>query len=226
MNVLSGSIRRLTLSEISDLGLVIFGPRSWVTESCVDPYIPLSYNSRAVYSLKHNQDVYNASRLAININHIQALTGFSWRVCDVMASNACLVSEYCPDFEHLFPGVSIPLFSSRYEARELCRKLLDNENMRRDIVAQCNEIIDAKYRFENLVPPLEDFFQVSLREEKCGSVHVEVIMGKGETSGFRKRYKLFFYLSLLMAAQIPGLDLFLSAGSREKLLRKVNKYWR
>ena len=239
VNSLSGSIRILTLSEVSDLGLVIFGTRGWYMENCADPHIPLSYNGRAVYSLKHNQDVYNASRLAINVNHVQATTGFSWRVCDIMASDACLVSEYKPDFERCFPGVPIPLFTSRYEARELCRKLLDNENMRRDIVARCNEIIDTKFRFENLVPLLEDFFKVSLREEKTAvPARIEAVAdssgksprsaaeGAGALPDFKKRYKLFFYLALLLAAQIPVIDLCFSAERRKKLLKKVNKYWR
>ena len=236
---LSGSIRILTLSEVADLGLVIFGTKSWVTENCADPHIPLAYDSRAVYSLKHNQDVYNASRLAINVNHVQATTGFSWRVCDIMASDACLVSEYKPDFERCFPGVPIPLFTNRYEARELCRKLLDNKNMRRDIIARCNEIIDAKFRFENLVPLLEDFFKVSLREEKSSiPARIEnvsdlpmnsvnhVVVDMEAPLDFRKRYKLFCYLALLLAAQIPVIGLCFSAERRKKLLKKVNKYWR
>ena len=239
MNDISCSIRILTLSEVSDLGLVIFGTRNWATENCADPYIPLSYDSRTVYSLKHNQDVYNASRLAINVNHVQATTGFSWRVCDIMASDACLVSEYKPDFERCFPDVPIPLFTSRSELRELCRKLLDNENMRRDIVARCNEIIDEKFRFEKLVPLLEDFFSVSLHEGKAAArPRMEVVddsQRKKRDSvanvlkqhpNFKKRYKLLFYLALLMVAQIPGIGLYFPAKRRENILKKINKYWR
>ena len=247
VSALSGSIRILTLSAVSDLGLVIFGTESWATENCADPNIPLSYNNRAVYSLKHNQDVYNASRLAINVNHVQATSGFSWRVCDILASDACLVSEYKPDFERCFPGVPIPLFTSRYEARELCRKLLDNENMRRDIVARCNEVIDAKFRFANLVPQLEDFLGFSLcgHGRKAAPVSMEavseenvsgpaVLSGKLPCAGgdksilrdVRKRYKLFFYLMLLLFSQIPGAGMFLPAETRARLLRKINKYWR
>ena len=175
VDALSGSIRILTLSEVSDLGLVIYGTKSWYMENCTDPYIPLGYDSRTVFSLKHNQDVYNTSRLAINVNHLQAKTGFSWRVCDIMASDACLVSEYRPDFERCFPGVPVPLFTSRYEARTLCQKLLGDEAMRQDIVAQCNDVIDRQYRFENLVPVLEDFLKVPLHAGTQGTIRMEML---------------------------------------------------
>lgn len=240
ISTISGSIRILTLSEISDLGLTIFGPESWYKENSIDCNIPLSYNRRVVYSLKHNQDIYNSSRLAINVNHVQAMTGFSWRVCDIMASDACLVSEYKPDFERYFPNVPIPLFTSRYEARSLCLKLLNNENMRRDIVEKCNEAIDKQFRFENMLPVLEDFLGISLKESNGseGERTIEALetstdrtFPRGTSSAaqkweLKKRGKLFFYLTVLILAQIPGFDLLLSESRRNKLLKKINKYWR
>ena len=243
MDTLSGSIRILTLSEVSDLGLVIFGTKGWYMENSVDPCIPLAYDRRAVFSLKHNQDVYNASRLAINVNHLQATTGFSWRVCDIMASDACLVSEYRPDFARCFPGVPVPLFTSRYEARALCRKLLEDEALRQDIVAQCNDVIDRKYRFENLVPVLEDFLKTPLRTDTQGAARVEAFDAavgrvvkepsaaapqasfRKSRKDFKRRCKLFGYLALLTMVQLPGLHLCTSAARRERLLQKINKYW-
>lgn len=249
--VLSGSKRVLTLSAVSDLGLTIFGTPTWASENCVDPNIPLSFNFSPVYSLRHNQDIYNASKLAININHIQAKTGFSWRVCDIMASDACLVSEYRPDFDRHFAGVPIPLFHDRFEARELCRKLLESENMRQDIVERCNEVIERKFRFKHLVPQLEYFVGVSLRAEVTSDEHSLIEAFKdplrsppapasddGAKDGgkvrrgllaplkLKKRWKLFWYLLMLAAAQMPVVDLALPRKRREKLYRKIQKYWR
>ena len=236
LNALSGSKRLLTLSEVADLGLVIFGPKNWYFDNCADPNIPLSYNSKKIYSLQHNQDVYNASRLAININHIQATTGFSWRVCDIMASDACLVSEYRPDFERCFPEIPIPFFTNRYEARSLCQKLLNDESLRRDIVAQCNEIIDKKFRFEKLVPSLENFFKRSLQtEQPAEPPRIEAIpdiciMPSRQTlskvADLKKRCKLVFYLTILISAQLPGFNLCFSPERRSYFLKKINKYWR
>lgn len=251
--VLSGSKRVLALSAVSDLGLTIFGTPSWASENCVDPNIPLAFDFSPVYSLKHNQDIYNASRLAININHVQAKSGFSWRVCDIMASDACLVSEYRPDFDRHFAGVPIPLFHDRFEARAMCKKLLESENMRQDIVGRCNEVIDRKFRFENLLPQLEHFVGMSLRTEVADAEHslIEAFSdpllapppaspasgnGAKQEPGKRrgllaalklkKRWKLFWYLLLLAAAQVPVVDLALPSKRRDALYRKIQKYWR
>lgn len=164
--MLLSNIRRIqTLSQIADLGLDLYGTPNWATDLIYEPDLTLSYKNKKVYSIKHNQDIYNRSKLCININHLQATTGFSWRVCDIMASNGCLVSEYRTDLDRLFPNVPIPTFTNRYEAREQCIKLLNNENMRKDIVAKCQEIIDEKYRFNNLLTGMEDFLGINLHND-------------------------------------------------------------
>lgn len=160
--IVSNKRRIQTLSQIVDLGLDLYGTPNWATDLIYEPDLTLSYKNKKVYSIKHNQDIYNGSKICININHLQATTGFSWRVCDIMASNGCLVSEYKPDIDRLFPNVPIPTFNNRYEARELCIKLLNDENMRKDIVAQCQEVIDKKYRFSHLLKSMEDFLGINL----------------------------------------------------------------
>lgn len=162
LHILATTDRVQILSQIADLGLDLYGSKSWITDFSNEPELVLSYKHRQVRTLKENQDVYNSSKLSININHTQAISGFSWRVCDIMASKACLVSEYKSGLSELFPDVPIPTFTNRYEAREQCLKLLNNENMRKDIVAQCQEAIDKKCRINNLLKSLEDFLEVDL----------------------------------------------------------------
>lgn len=159
---ISDSNRIRTLSQVADLGLNLYGNKNWMSDLIYEPELTLSYKNVEVYSVKQNQDIYNSSKIGININHMQATHGFSWRVCDIMASNACLVSSYTPDLELLFSGINIPTFTNRFEARELCIKLLNNENMRKDIVLNCQEVINKKYRFENLLTRLESFTNINL----------------------------------------------------------------
>lgn len=146
---ISDFIRVKTLSNVADLGLTLYGPESWIKHSYNEPYLIFSYNNDNVYSIKHNQDIYNSHKIGLNINHIQAQSGFSWRVCDILASNCCLVSEYKPNIEKYFAKANIPLFKSPYEARELCKDLLKNENKRLDIVAMSQEIINKDFRLKN-----------------------------------------------------------------------------
>ena len=159
---LSDYNRTKTLSLVSDLGLKIYGTDGWMTDNYNEPFLILNYDKTPVYSIKHNQDIYNSSKIGININHLQAKQAFSWRVCDIMASSACLVSEYKPDIEKRFKTIGLPLFNNPYEARELCIKLLKEENKRADIVAAQNEIIEKNYRFKNVKALIEDYFAISL----------------------------------------------------------------
>ncbi|MDR1683915.1 MAG: glycosyltransferase [Elusimicrobiota bacterium] len=164
---LSDFERKRVLSAVADLGLNLYG-MYWAEKTTNEINMQLSFKEKKVYSLRHNQNIYNSSKIGININHLQAKTGFSWRVCDIMASAACLVSEYKPDFDTAFPGIKIPFFSNPYQAREQCLKLLNNENMRQDIVAACNEIIDKKYRFANILEIMEQYLGINLRGKTPG----------------------------------------------------------
>ncbi len=158
--LLSDYNRVETLDAVADLGLRIYGTKNWITDTYNKPNLILNFINTPVYSLKHNQDIYNSSKIGININHLQACSGFSWRVCDILASNACLVSEYKSNIESFFVKANIPMFTNHYEAREICKKLINNENMRKDIVAASQEIIDSKFRYKYTKREIENFLNL------------------------------------------------------------------
>lgn len=164
--------RRETLSCVADLGLSIYGSTAWIDDYYNEPYLLMSYRNKTVYSLKHNEDIYNSSKIGININHLQAIEGFSWRVCDILASNACLVTEYRPTIEQYFPNVGILTFTSPFEARQQCLKLLANENLRQDIIEKSHEIIEKKFRFNNFLEKFENFLGISFsnHQQKAGCI--------------------------------------------------------
>ena len=93
---------------------------------------------------------------------MQAASGFPWRVMDIMASNACLVTDYHAGFKRLFGGIPIPVYESASEAYELCRQLVKDQSRRREIVLQCQETVANKYRFKHLLPKLEEYSGVTL----------------------------------------------------------------
>ena len=174
---LSTEKRLKTLIFISDLGLNIWGTSNWGTDNYNMPHLNLSFDARPVYSLKHNQDIYNSSKIGISISHLQATSGFPWRVADIMASDACLVTDYHADFNKYFPHFKkhfwnheLPCFDNPMEARKLCEKLLKNDRMREDIVVHCNEIINKNYRFSNVLKVMADFLPVSIvNKDKLGT---------------------------------------------------------
>ena len=149
----------------------------------------LSYNPRLLYTLKHNQDAYNSAKIGININHLQARSGFSWRVCDIMASNACLVSEYRPNFDKYFADIGLPYFDNPYDARTICKQLLTDENYRLDLVRASQQVIDKNFRFANVQCLLEQFLDMSFISPSTEGQEGEVIYRIGGKLSFLKRLK-------------------------------------
>lgn len=195
--------RRAVLSSISDLGLSLYGNSEWQSDNYNDPGLIFSYVNTPVYSLKQNQDIYNSHKIGININHAQATEGFSWRVLDIMASNSCLVSNENKQITELFKGI-IPTYSNPYDARNIVKKLLENENQREDIVSKCNEIINKKYRFENVLPILEDISGIKLSgnaEKKANSIKFSRDFPDNIPAPIRKRLKYRIYHKIFLYLQ-------------------------
>jgi len=169
---ISGLRRLKYLSNVADLGLEIRGAY-WNIE-CMNyfPEVEMCCNGIQTFTKQENEEFYNSSRLSLNTKHIQAQNGFSFRVCDVMASNACLVTERCQDLEVLFPEVKIPMFETPAEERELCIKLLKNEDLRLEIVGRAHEAIDKNHRFCNVLDGLEFIADMSLRSGDFGSLTI------------------------------------------------------
>lgn len=175
ISLLSDYNRIKVLSSIADFGLDIWGTPNWATDFYNEPWLILNFHKEAVYTIKHNQDIYNSSKIGINIGHLQAKNGFPWRVFDIMASNACLVTEYHGDFAKYIPNLKLPYFSNAWEAREICKKLIENENYRLDIVAQSQELINKNYRFKNILGIMENDLNITLRADKMGSLKLSVL---------------------------------------------------
>lgn len=169
-----------TLSCIADLGLNLYGDKLWITDTYNEPEVIMSYVDKDVYSLKDNQDIYNSSKIGININHVQAMSGYSWRVLDILASNSCLVTDYSSTLDPFFK-LNVPFFSNPCEARDCCKRILSNENLRNDIINKCHELIDKDYRFNNIKEKLECFLNIKLEGSYSGeTVYYQSIFKRKE----------------------------------------------
>jgi hypothetical protein len=223
---LSVKNRTQILATAADLGLEIYGPESWMDDLLAEPNLVLSYQNRLVYTLKQNQDIYNSSKISININHAQAQTGFSWRVCDIMASNSCIVTDPKKDLELLFPNIKIPTFNNRYDAYRVCKKLLKDENLRYDIVKSCQEIINKKYRYSHLFNHLSQILGIKLVLNKNGHltrlIQQQHALDTNVKFNFRAetRFKLMYYSTLMIINQIPFINKPLL--SRDAILNKIS----
>lgn len=126
------------------------------------------------YSLQHNQDIYNSSKISLSISHPQCRgIAFPWRIYDIMASNSLLISSYSKALEELTSKfVKIPMYKNPYDARSLCQYALNNPNYCEDIIQASNEFIKKHGHWEDNFKILEDKLNINLclDKENNGSI--------------------------------------------------------
>lgn len=236
----AGQERIKYVSVLSDLGLKLYGIDWWSKTIYYDFELASCFDPTTIISLKDNEWVYNTSKISVNISHPQAKTAFSWRVMDIMASNACLLMEKKPDWFELF-GEYISddvkegiIYKDRFDMRDKAKYLLENEQFRKKCVTELNNAIEKNGRWEKRFSKLEDFLEIRLLNnknsntkyifiEKCEQIPKKNLWQKMK---FKQRIKNIFYLFLLILAQIPIIDLIFKKKKRKKLLNKVIKYQR
>jgi len=152
-----------TLDALCDLGLEVYGlPTNFFDAAPYSLDLALCFNYTPVVTLKDSQEIFNSSKIGVNLYSAHAITSFSWRVADVMASNACLVSPYKKEFEKFNPYIKMPTFETPQEARDLCQKLLKDEVWRKEIVTSSHLAIKEHGRFENMFKIIENVINLKL----------------------------------------------------------------
>lgn len=76
--MLSREKRLKVLSGVADLGLELYGTENWDSTYYNDSKLNMAYIRKKVYSVEDNQDIYNRSKIGINVSHLQAASGFPW----------------------------------------------------------------------------------------------------------------------------------------------------
>ncbi len=154
--------RESVLLGICDLGLNLYG-QGWEKAHYK---LVLNFIPRIVYSEKDLSSLFNNSRICFNMSHLQAgHCGFSFRLLDGMASSACLVTDYKPIYDKIFGYKNlIPTYKygDSHAAYNVCKYILDNEDIRLNIVKESHKVIESNFRFEHRFKTLEDFTGVSL----------------------------------------------------------------
>lgn len=146
------------LANLSDLGLKVFSaPTTFADVLLYDPDLFRCFDYETSVSMAHSTRNYNRSKISLNLPHAHAAEGFSWRVCDILASNAALLSCPQPDLLKLTKGyVKLPTYQSASEARDLAQKLLKDPAWRADLVKGSQQMIEENCRFEDKFKIMED----------------------------------------------------------------------
>ena len=161
--------RWLTLANMLDLGLTICGHSSrWEATAEYMPQLMACYDTTRVWTNKENEDFFNSSKVSLCPIHPQAGgDAFSWRVFDIMASNACLlVSESSQLRELLKDYVELPMYKDPWDAREKCKELLENDEKRQKIVEACQRYVEENARWELRFKKIEQYIGIKLVDKK------------------------------------------------------------
>ncbi len=161
--VFSARDRLLCLTLLSEEGLSLFGSPTWHEAAQHFPDVAAAFHPRTVYSLQHNQDIYNASKVCLSVSHTQAQDGFPWRIMDIMASNGCLLSDRKSGLANFTKGhVDLPVYDSPAEAHALAQRLLKDEAWRQDLVAGAQACIAEKGLWKHRFRDMQEIIGIPL----------------------------------------------------------------
>jgi len=169
-NMISNNKRFLYLGSIADLGLHLFGTKNWHSALKVSPRLVSRFHFNTFIKTREQLcNVYDRSKISLNINHHQATTGLGYRVFDIMASSSLLISNYQKesDLEVLFgKNHPIPIYKDEIELRDLVQFYLNHEDERVKIVQQCNDLIKDMHTFEKRAVQIVQIIDSSFEGKK------------------------------------------------------------
>ena len=166
-NMISNHKRLLYLSSITDKGLELYGTRNLADLINFSPQISACYNANYFVNTRERLvDIYDRSKIGLNINHHQATTGLGYRVFDIMYSSAMLVSNYQKqaDLDVLFgKNHPVPIYKTPDELSEICSYYLEHENERLEITKKCRELIIDTHTFDKRIPEIIQIIDPSFK---------------------------------------------------------------
>lgn len=208
-HVLTSNNRIKTLDAICDLGLSIYGIPYNIFEAVGFSYqLVKCFKYNQVTNVLQMENVLNSAKISPNLYNAQAVSGLSWRVADVMASNACLISPYKTDLDLISPYVKIPTFETPTECRELCIKLLKDNKWREDIVRGCHKAVNDFLTYEKWLKNISDVLGIKL--QNIGKGKVEYIVSEVKENKYctgvlrcqnfsdKLRYKIWKHLGKML----------------------------
>jgi hypothetical protein len=165
-NFISNQERAQAVERTSKLGVTLFGNPDWILAFGSCGGISTSFRpSHSISCHRDLMDIYNSSRICINVPQIQVCGALPYRVLDILASDALLITKYseADDATTLF-GLDCPIvtFKDLDELYFLCDFYLKNDDRRLDKVNQCKELVRSGFDFADRCRDILDFLGVPL----------------------------------------------------------------
>lgn len=153
--VVTNASRLAVVEKLAPLGLRIFGNSRWRTAFTFSPNTARSFRSGAnLRCVADLCDIYDRSKISINIPQVDAGTGMQYRILDILASKSLLITRHVPnsDLERLF-GADSPIvtFTNIDDLHAKCAYYLEHEDERLARVAACNAMVANGFSFRERV---------------------------------------------------------------------------
>ena len=152
-NMLSNQHRTEAVERLNKYGLALFGNSGWANAiSCSRGVFD---SLQAESQVKKHQDlmnVYNSSKICINISQVQSGGALPYRVLDILASNAMLITKYnekSDAFRIFGKDCPIVMYKNLDDLEHLCRYYLEHEEERVEIVKKCNAMLESGFSFRD-----------------------------------------------------------------------------
>ncbi len=151
-NLISNNERFQIFAALREFDTAIFGNLAWLDSiSFTTDLIKMFRPWHPVRTFEHLVEIYQNSKISISIPQHQVGGGVQYRVLDIMASDALLITKYSTDSDliRIFgPDCPVPTYHSPSALRDLCEFYIQNEDARLAKVEQCKKLIDEKFTFE------------------------------------------------------------------------------
>lgn len=155
--------RAQLLSHLLKLKPTVFGPATWLKLANLSSEFIEAYDPSAVYSLEHNEKIYNRSKISVSTNHTQNTAGYPWRIHDIMGSNSVLLAEHKKELINDFSDtIDLQMYKSPSEAYSMACKLLGDTSLRLDLITQQNDTINTRYRWKHRFQSIQQLTGVDL----------------------------------------------------------------
>jgi spore maturation protein CgeB len=172
-NIATNNDRTDAVEELSRRGLRLYGNDRWIGLLAHSRAVARSLMiGHKIASYPAQMEVYNGSKISINVPQIQAKTGMQYRILDVMASNSLLLTKHIEnsDLDFVFnKSFPVPRFRSCEELGKFVDNFLEKEEERVELVDACHALIGPEFSFGHRVKDYLALSNPALRLEQQSS---------------------------------------------------------
>lgn len=178
-NLISNQSRISVVDRLHHLGLSVFGNHEWINAAAYNANILTVYNEgKAISSHEDIMKIYNASKICINMSQMQSGAALPYRIIDILASDALLITNYHPQsdaFEIFGKDCPIVMYKNLDELSTLCEYYLSHEDERRSLVVKCNEMVKNGFDFRDRCQDILDLCGLSSAHEKLSAGNINFV---------------------------------------------------